>query len=399
MNRTIKLYLFVLILIAIGTVFMEANRPKPINWHKTYSTKDKIPFGLHVFDKETNYLFGQRIQKVNVTPYEFFDPHYDWETHQYDLGGIFFYLNSNNTIDQQSTEEVLTFVSKGNTAFIASESFPYSLLDSLSLDINYSYSLQDSTYTHLVNPRFHHQKYNITVGDSEMYFEKIDTLNTVVLGYQEQGKLKKQHVNFVRVPYGNGDIYLHTQPIVFTNYHLLKNDNYRYVENILSYLPQDNIYWFTKGQQGEVINQSPLRFIASQPALRYAWYILLFTGLIFVIFNIKRKQRIVPVITPLQNTTVDFTKTIANLYYQEQNHQTIMDKKITYFLDKIRTKYMMDTHHLEESFIKKLQLKSGKNQEDIERVVDLINQFRKEGSSSEQNLINLNRAIEKLSLT
>src|SRR5690606_14822784 len=187
------------------------------------------------------------------------------------------------------------------------------------------------------------------------------------------------------------NFYLHSQPAVFTNYHLLKNDNYRYAENILSYLPEnETIYWFTKGQQGEVINQSPLRFIASQPALRYAWYILLFTGLIFVIFNIKRKQRIVPVITPLQNTTVDFTKTIANLYYQEQNHQTIMDKKISYFLDKIRTKYMMDTHHLEESFIKKLQLKSGKNQEDIERVVDLINQFRKEGSSSEQNLINLN---------
>ncbi len=398
MNRTIKLYLFVLVLIAIGVVFVEANRPKPINWQKSYSVKDKIPFGLYVFDQETDFLFGERIQKINTTPYQFFNPEYDWETHEYNLDGIFLYVNSYNTIDQQSMEEVMTFVSKGNTAFIASGRFPPIVLDSLNLDINYSYSYQDSTETHLVNPKFEHKKYNITVGDSEMYFEKIDTLNTVVLGYQEHNKSNKKLVNFVKVPYGNGDFYLHTQPTVFTNYHLLKNENYRYAENILSYLPEnENIYWFIKGQQGEVINQSPMRFIASQPALRYAWYILLVTGLIFVIFNIKRKQRIVPIITPLENTTVDFTKTIANLYYQEQNHHTIMDKKITYFLEKIRTKYIMDTHDLDESFIKRLHLKSGKNQEDIERVVDLINQYRKHGSSFEQDLIDLNRAIEKLS--
>ena len=398
MNRTIKLYLFVLVLIAIGVVFVEANRPKPINWQKSYSVKDKIPFGLYVFDQETDYLFGERIQKINTTPYQFFDPEYDWETHEYNIDGIFLYVNSYNAIDQQSMDEVMTFVSKGNTAFIASGRFSPALLDSLNLDINYSYSYQDSTEIHLVNPKFSNKKHNITVGDSEMYFEKIDTLNTVVLGYQEQSKSNKKHVNFVKAPYGNGNFYLHSQPAVFTNYHLLKNDNYRYAENILSYLPEnETIYWFTKGQLGEVINQSPMRFIASQPALRYAWYILLFTGLIFVIFNIKRKQRIIPIITPLENTTVDFTKTIANLYYQEQNHHTIIDKKITHFLEKIRTKYMIDTHALDESFIKRLHLKTGKSQEDIERIVDLINQYRKYGSSSEQDLIDLNRAIEKLS--
>lgn len=398
MNRTLKLYLVVLVLIVIGTVFLEANRPKPINWNPTYSLKDKIPFGLYVLDQETDYLFGNRLQKVNVTPYEFFDPQYNWETHQYETEGTFFYINFYNTIDHQSIEEVMTFVSKGNTAFIASESFPHSLFDSLSLDINYKHLYQDSIYAHLVNPKLGNKKYNITVGSSDIYFEKIDTLNTTVLGYQKQSKQTEQLVNFVKVPYGYGNFYLHTQPTVFTNYHLLKNDNYRYAENILSYLPQnENIYWFTKGQQREVINQSPMRFIVSQPALRYAWYILLFTALVFVVLNIKRKQRIVPIITPLTNTTIDFTKTIANLYYQERNHHTIMDKKITYFLEKIRTKYLIDTQVLDDGFIKKLHLKSGKNQEDIQRVVDLINQYRKQSSSSEQDLINLNRAIEKLS--
>ena len=54
-----------------------------------------------------------------------------------------------------------------------------------------------------------------------------------------------------------------------------------------------------------------------------------------MIFNAKRRQRVVPIINPLPNTTLDFTKTIGNLYYQEGNHQNIVDKKIIYFLEKI----------------------------------------------------------------
>lgn len=397
MNRTIKIYVFFLILIVVGLVIFDLNRPKPINWTPSYSVKDKIPFGLYVFDKESQKVFGDRIQKMKITPYEFFDTEYDWESKNYDIYGTFFYVNSYNAIDEQSMEEIMVFVSRGNTAFISSGDFSYKLLDSLRVETEYhKYSpINDSTYISLADSRWSKDKINVTVGSTDIYFSKIDTLNTTVLGYQSKDKEKQ--VNFIKVPYRDGYFYLHTQPAVFTNYHLLKDKNYRYTENILSYLPKENIYWFAKGQTGEVINQSPMRFIASQPALRYAWYILLLTGLVFVIFNIKRKQRIVPIIKPLENTTVDFTKTIGNLYYQEKDHSTIIDKKITYFLEKIRTQYMIDTKDLDENFVKRLQLKSGKNQEDIQKVVDLIHKYRKYGSSSEQDLIALNRAIEKLS--
>lgn len=397
MNRTIKFYVFFLFLIIIGVIFVEANRPKPINWFQTYSVKDKIPFGLYVFDKEADTIFENRIRKILQTPYEFFDSEYDWDTEEYDVDGTFFYVNSYNDIDQQSIEEIMTFVSKGNTAFISSGGFSQKLLDSLGLNTNYRFSYKDSTRTYLTNKKFRAAKYNITVGSSQIYFDKIDTLNTVVLGYQALDSIKEKFVNFVKTPYGNGNFYLHTQPAVFTNYHLLKNKNYTYTENILSYLPKEQpIYWYTKGQTGEVINESPLRFIASEPSLRYAWYLLIFTGLVFLIFNIKRKQRIVPIIKPLENTTVDFTKTIGNLYYQEKNHYTITEKKITYFLEKIRTQYMLDTKVLDENFVKKLQLKTSKDEKDIQKVVDLINKFRKYNQSTEQDLIALNKAIEKI---
>jgi hypothetical protein len=116
-----------------------------------------------------------------------------------------------------------------------------------------------------------------------------------------------------------------------------------------------------------------------------------------MIFNAKRKQRVVPIIKPLTNTTVDFTKTIGNLYFQEGDHQNIIDKKIIYFLEKIRNEYLIETTTLDDNFIKKLQLKSGKKMEDIQNVVQLINYQKKSYHQSiEDDLIALNKAIEKI---
>ena len=118
------------------------------------------------------------------------------------------------------------------------------------------------------------------------------------------------------------------QPASFTNYYLLNNKEFIYAEKVLSYLPKGNLFCLSKSQNGEQISESPMRYIFSQPSLKWAWLVFIFGMLFFMLFNAKRKQRIVPIIAPLQNTTVDFTKTIGNLYYQEGEHQNIINKKI-----------------------------------------------------------------------
>jgi hypothetical protein len=190
---------------------------------------------------------------------------------------------------------------------------------------------------------------------------------------------------------------LHTQPAAFTNYHILKENHSEYLEKIVSYIPKGKIFWAIDKINGESVSSSPMRFILSNPALKWAWYLFLIGMVFFMIFNAKRKQRIVPIVKPLQNTTVDFTKTIGNLYYQEGDHQNIINKKIIYFLERVRNEFLIETNTLDENFIKKLHLKTGKNIEDIENVVRLINyQRRSYHQSIEDDLIEINNAIEKI---
>ncbi len=398
MNKTVKIYIVFLVLLLIGIIYIDAVRPRPINWNPTYDLKDKIPFGLYVFDNELPTLLkNNKIKRIGKTAYEYFDPLYDADSlvKNYKVKGTVLSISQYYPIDKESTEKLFYFVSHGNTAFISAIEFPDIFKDSLKVTVANELSQEKDIKISLANKKLNQSNFNFNIGGSTTYFNKIDTLNTTVLGYQEINKKKK--VNFIKVAFKNGFFYLHTQPTCFTNYHLLKDNHSIYTENVVSYLPKGNLFWFVKGQNGEIVVNSPMRYILSQPALKWAWLLSLIGLLFFMIFNAKRRQRVVPIITPLPNTTLEFTKTIGNLYYQEGDHQNIIDKKIIYFLEKIRNEYLIDTAVLDENFIKKLHQKSGKNLEDIEKVVRLINYQRKSYNQSiEEDLIEINNAIEKI---
>ncbi|WP_276380773.1 DUF4350 domain-containing protein [Flavobacterium sp. H4147] len=400
MNKNIKLYIGILVLIFILILISDNNKQKPIDWRPTFSVNDKIPFGLYVFDKEIGGIFkNEKIQRIaDVTPYEFLDSKYVDDTltnGTYSVKGTFINISPNNNIDDQSMKEIMYFVSHGNNAFLSMVDFPKPLLDTLKIAYASNFLKTKNNSVWFANKKLSTKKYK-AIADIGDYFSKIDTLNTTVLGYQGEPGSKK-NINFIKVPYKNGYFFLHTYPIAFTNYSLLKKDRYQYTEKALSYIPKGNILWYTKVQSEEGISSSPMRYILSQPALKWAWYMFLIGMLIFMIFNAKRKQRIVPILQPLPNLTVDFTKTIGNLYYQEGDHTNIIDKKIIYFLEKIRTEYLIDTTKLDDDFIKKLHLKTGKNEADIQELVFLINEHRNSYHDSiEADLIRINNAIEKI---
>lgn len=397
MNRTLRLYIALLVMLLVIIVIIDANRPKPIDWTPSFSLNDKIPYGMYVFDKEIGTLLkDHKIKKINTTAYEYFNSKYDYDTlvNDYRVKGTFLNISKISNLDEQSITEICYFVEHGNNAFISSETIPNALLDSLHLKMDSEYHFSNKIYNWLANKKLGSQKYKITEGVNNNYFSKIDTLNTTVLGYQNGDSTR---INFIKVNYKSGTFYLHTQPVAFTNFHLLKGNHHEYAEKVLSYIPKGRVFWLVKDQTGEVISDSPMRFILSQPPLKWAWYIFLIGMLIFILFNAKRKQRIVPIIKPLTNTTVDFTKTIGNLYYLEGDHNNIIDKKIVYFLEKIRNEYLIETNKLDDDFIKKLHLKSGKKLEDIINLVKLINAYRKNNYiSTDDNLLEINNAIEKV---
>jgi hypothetical protein len=208
------------------------------------------------------------------------------------------------------------------------------------------------------------------------------------------GKSSKGEPNFVRVPFGKGNFYLNTMPLAYTNYNMLYRQNASYISSTLSYLPVQSTYWdeYYKINRGE--SQTPLRYVISQPPLKWALYLTLLALVLFMVFEAKRKQRIIPIVKPLANTTLEFTETVGRLYFQYKDHKNIADKKITYFLDYLRTHYYVKTTEFNEELYSKLSDKTGADKEEISKLFRLIQDIRSRKSISEEELLSLNAQIE-----
>ncbi|WP_298898919.1 DUF4350 domain-containing protein [uncultured Psychroserpens sp.] len=393
MSKTLKIYLGILLLLFIGIAAIEFSRPIPVNWKKTYNETHKIPYGTFVFYEELNNLFpDSKVQDIKVTPYEYFDDYYSWEDSTYITSGTYMIIDEYPNIDNTSAQELLDFASYGNDIFMSSNYFPTRLLDSLGFKTQNDFNFEGKAEFSFTNPIFKNDSITIEKGLSNIYFSEIDTLYTTVLGYQKFGDAK--YANYIKTSWGDGYFYIHLQPAAFTNYNLLKKSNDKYASSAVSYLKDDTIYFDSRNKSRKTMSNSSLRFIHSQPPLKWAWILMLLTTVLFMIFNAKRKQRIVSVKTPLKNTTIEFTKTIGNLYYETKDHDNLIEKKITYFLEYIRRVYYLDTQILDDKFVKNLSLKSGKDESDVKKLINQIVHLKAKTTCNEGDLLRLNKAIE-----
>jgi hypothetical protein len=373
---------------------VESSKPKPIDWTPTFLDYDKIPWGTYVLHNELPAFFpDSEIKNIDITAFEKFYLNNDLYTNT-----TYLYVDKHVKIDLPSQKDLLAFVSDGNKVFITSEFFPYYLLDSLNVSVNHKdYSDFDFKNDTLNKPMYltHDKlkdKYEYGKGFDRYYFDEFETNKTQVLGFFDFDE--EQYINYISISHGKGTFYLHTQPYAFTNFHLLKDNHAKYVSDVFSYLDNTTIFWDKINKSNDGNGNSDLRYILSQPPLRYAWHWAIVGLLLFIFFTARRRQRIVPTIKELPNTSVAFAKTIGDLYYQEGQPKDIINKMITFFLEKIRKNYMLDTQNLNTLFTKRLHQKSGVPLEQVEQLINYIVFLNNKKDINEVSLVSLNKMID-----
>jgi len=394
MDKTIKIYLAAILLVVLVIFIIDTFRIKPVDWTPSYSLDHKKPLDLYVFDHEIkNFMPEHKINRELTTPYEYIN-----QNHQKSV-----YVIINRFIFDTSDTILLNEVAAGSHLFISSENFIKNIQDTLGFeyeDISSVILSKESTLKlSLTNKTWANKQLILKPVNNTYAFVKMNAATTAILGTQTMpdGIVAP---NFIRVKYGKGYVYIHNQPQIFSNVSLLYEKHAsEYAALVLSYIPKNlPVVWFVGGQ---TINPdmpfavSPLSIIFRYPALRASWLIMLYGLLLYILFNAKRRQRIIPEIKPLRNTTIEFVQTIGNLYFQEGNTANIVDKKIIYFLDRIRNRYYLDTSYTDERFAEKLQSKSGKDEKLINEILSFIRRFRQQKTASRTDLMHLNKLIEE----
>jgi hypothetical protein len=340
-------------------------------------------------------FFGNKINHTRLTFYELTDSIHSGEN--------IISISDRLDLDRESSKAILDKVNNGAHAFLSANYFSGIFQDTLkinTIDVFFdgltnptSLSKQDTTDLKFLIPTYPKRGYYYRTENISYFFSTLDSMkvNAWVISTNAWGKPVT-----MRIPWGKGYFILNTTPLAFTNNYMLVSDNYDYVSKTLSFLPSAKTWWTAYYQMGRMEAQSPLRFILNQESLRWAYYTAVGGLLLFVLVQARRKQRIIPIIQPLTNTTMDFVKTIGNLYLQSADHKAIAEIKISFFLDKLREVYFPPFHA--DLSVEEIAKKSNQELQEVQKLFNLINDIKKQSSISALALLELTKGIEKFKL-
>ncbi|MEO6979679.1 MAG: DUF4350 domain-containing protein, partial [Mucilaginibacter sp.] len=290
--------------------------------------------------------------------------------------------------------QLAKYVKAGNDVFIAAGYFGDVFEKNLGVETKNNLKLFN-TFSK-VNFLSHHLKtpkdIRIDKAVANTFFSKFDTLRAVVLSQDGNGE-----ANFLRYTLGKGNLYLCANPQFFGNYSLLNHEADIYAATALSFIkPAKQIAldeYYTQGDLGE---DSPMRLFLSNPALQWAYYIALFSLLAFVLYEIKRRQRIIPVIQPLKNSSLEFVNVVGRVYYEKRDNANLAQKKVLYFLTWLRDEYQVKTNKFDDEFTEKIIGKLGISRAAANDLVNYIKYISVQHHVTDRELIELNKLIEQI---
>jgi hypothetical protein len=137
-----------------------------------------------------------------------------------------------------------------------------------------------------------------------------------------------------------------------------------------------------------------LRVLLRYPSFRAALLTAFLALLVYVLMEMRRKQRMIPVIRKPRNESLDFVKTIGRLYYEKGDHRNLGRKMSSYFLEHVRNRYKLLTNTLDQEFIRSLHYKSGVPVQELEEIVTGIREMDTAATISADQLTRLHRKLE-----
>ncbi len=351
----------------IGAMFYfvyESQKPK-FDWEesswkkKGYDEKNDQPYGSRIAHRLLEHYFEGR-KFVDIQK----DVSKELSIDSTATGNNYVFVGEAMFMDSLGAKQLLDFVAAGNTALISSKTIPFDLMTFIYFDecedapwndygmledstARFSLrtpSLQDSSTNYFFAEQNKPKPYNWHYIE---HYHFCDSLKQHPLGY-----LNADYVNFAEFPHGKGRFLLHTNPIAFSNFSLLRPETRPYAAGVFSHLSEGDIYWDAVSRVPEEVgrrrngssnrslpDEHPLTYILKQPALAWAWYLIAAMAITWLIFRAKRRQRVIPVLPKNENSSYEFISTIAHLHFREKNYAGLSVQGMRHFLAQLRERY------------------------------------------------------------
>lgn len=383
MKQQTRIFIFALVvLVALVLAFLGVFQQKSgFNWAISLDSSNKEPYGASVLAKLLEgYIPSHKLRFLDDAPDSLSLNIAEAQAQAY------FFLGKSHYQEPDEANALLGFVERGGQALIVSEEPSEWLLNTLfsgsglnhasavKTDWDYQVELKLSEKSSITSVY-----YKIPKGiEGRKYAHFNPHISTVLPRAKVLAVDKQSRPIFIEFPHGDGRFLLHLQPLLFSNYHLLRPSVRWHVAAVLSYLPEADILWdrYSRSQHSPVEQESytpqpgrsPLEFILKHEALRWSFYLLLCTALFYIGFTARRRQRIIPIREPLRNFSLNFIRSIGRLYFLERRHEGLVRHQMRYLLSFLRERYKLNLNEFGEEQVELIHRRTGADRDVILRL-------------------------------
>ena len=388
-EKTIPLLLVLLFGLLVLILIL---KPEPISWNTTLSAKDKIPYGSRAVVECLEDVFpGNPILQLRIPPSEA-EAKINSVAPADSIPVNYIFIQPDFYCDRFDALSLLSLAEKGHNVFISARSVSGLLADTLGVSVEplpFELTLlTDGGDTLFMSVTGTDTLYAMKPGDNDLRVVVDDESL-----FEVSGKSDGLHPIFVSRKWGKGHIFIHAVPLAFSNYYLLFRHNADYVSRCLSVMPNGPVLWDEFYKQGRRETGTPLRVILAHPSLRYALAVVLIFSFLFILIQGKRRQRVIPVIEPFANTTLQFVSSVAALYRSRADHAAIVRKQIGFFSDQVRRRYRLSPDFSSPASADELATISGADKQLLQTLYAQCMYYSSASRVTEKELMEFNRLL------
>jgi hypothetical protein len=395
----------IIIIFCIGLILYTTWKEPHTDWRSKYSLESYEPFDLAVSQEliddyfEITYLRDSLQKSLNKT----------------NTKGSYMYIG-HMAHDSSSLELIKAYCEKGNDAHLFLDLNTNNYFYTEFYDTYRNFSTESLTVKLDNSDNLPEQRLNFTYPKGAFQFKYYYVDPEFYQFFDSKGLIEDDNyendngdTHYFSIPMGDGMLYVHLCPLVFSNYSLTEQQNLDYFEAVLNNFKSDQILLdvfnsearslrsFANAQNNAnraINNNGPLSYIFANPALKYSWYLFLTGIILFFLFQAKRQQRPIPVLGRKKNRSLEFIEQSAYIFYKSKDHNEISKIQIAMFNNYIKEEYGLNFNAFKKEKMDDTAKRINLPVEQIEKVAAVILYIERLMNVQEKDLIKLNRQLE-----
>jgi len=436
-NSTGKLFLISTLVVVLILVFIWFySSPAPTNWMVQLRPDGKDPYDTHIIHE---LLKKVRDDQPFISIEDSLEIRLKDSTEAIDN---YVFIGEDFFVDSLEIDAIKRFVQEGNRAFIFTQTRYNPLLTSITSKSDIDYYLGESefdseylqsqfqlrttdtntvayigvtpqqNYTYSVYNDFKKRGWEWSYFADSLFAEERSFAE--VLGHytrpEDTGGEDAEYPEYICFKFGKGEIYFHCNPIRFANYYAKNDTLIPYMQAAFSHLGEGKVIWDEESRNYEynnkfnegpppLPNEGPLEFILSEPSLQRAWYVLLAGLILYLAFGAKRKQRVIPVMENMENTSIEYAETISQLFMKQEDHTKLVHLKIELYKSFLRErlKLLVPVHITlwNDEFIKTISQRSGIPYEKVSSLIEQCKYYQSVSGIETEKMLDFHNKLEE----